>query len=139
VKALASSCAIVADGSVKCWTLGSSSVQLIPGLTGPATAIADHSTASEVCVVVTDGSVECAGDNAFGRLGDGTTTSSGTFVKVKNLPAPALGVAVGVHFACAALTNQEAWCWGANDQGQLGLGTTGLPRPTPVKVGLVAL
>lgn len=33
-------------------------------------------------------------------------------------------VAVGSSFACARLADRTAWCWGRNDQGQLGYATT---------------
>jgi len=38
-------------------------------------------------------------------------------------------VAAGGHHACA-IQEEDLWCWGWNQQGQLGLGTT-LTRNTP--------
>lgn len=34
--------------------------------------------------------------------------------------------AVGSHFACALLEDRSVWCWGRNDEGQLGYTTTDL-------------
>lgn len=44
---------------------------------------------------------------------------------------------VGHQFACALDTDGKAWCWGANDYGQLGIGEPGDKGvPTPVNTGL---
>ena len=42
-------------------------------------------------------------------------------------------VAVGGWYTCALLTDTTVWCWGGNDQGQLGDGTT-TARSTPAPV-----
>lgn len=42
-------------------------------------------------------------------------------------------VAVGGRFTCALLTDTTVWCWGGNDEGQLGDGTT-TARSTPAPV-----
>jgi alpha-tubulin suppressor-like RCC1 family protein len=74
----------------------------------------------------------CWGDNDFGQVGDGTTTSR---------PSPEL-VAGGLSFAavtagalhtCGVTAPGAASCWGRNLDGQLGDGTT-TPRLTPVLV-----
>ena len=35
---------------------------------------------------------------------------------------------------CAILSDATVWCWGSNSQGQLGDGTTGTTRVSPVQV-----
>ena len=42
----------------------------------------------------------------------------------------ARSVAVGPHSVCALDLTGQAWCFGDNDAGQLGLGNAGVPRPT---------
>ena len=44
-------------------------------------------------------------------------------------------LSVGQQFACAIRENGTLWCWGANDSGQLGGGTTAAESASPVQVG----
>jgi hypothetical protein len=90
------------------------------------------------CAVVTDGpripgrvpsgGVWCWGDNAHGQLGDGTTTEHHEPVRVSRFDGGILddviGVDAGEAHACAVTAAGTAWCWGWNDFGQLGDGTT---------------
>jgi alpha-tubulin suppressor-like RCC1 family protein len=82
----AHTCALLADQSIDCWgsnwggAVGGAdaasfadSPVLISGLP-PARAIASAFGFS--CALVTGGEVECWGDNTYGQLGNGTTTSS---------------------------------------------------------------
>ena len=45
-------------------------------------------------------------------------------------PAPATSVSAGGAHSCASARRRRVWCWGANDSGQLGDGTT-FDRPAP--------
>lgn len=45
-----------------------------------------------------------------------------------------VSVSAGLAHTCAIDVNDEAWCWGANDAGQLGNGETGGSTPVPVRV-----
>ena len=94
------------------------------------------------CAVTTTGTVKCWGLNFFGQLGDNSTTYRATPVDViagQSLP-PLSGVSAittGGNHTCV-LIGGGAKCWGANDQGQLGDGST-TQRLTPVDVsGLTA-
>ena len=78
--------------------------------------------------------VLCWGSNGDGQLGEGTRTRRSSPVPV-DLPGSVAvaALAVGWHHTCAITADGNAWCWGKNDFGQLGDGTTGL-RPIPTKV-----
>jgi hypothetical protein len=64
-----------------------------------------------VCVLGGDGRVQCAGENKYGQLGDGSTTSSQTPVFVKGLN-DAKSIAVGLNKSCAILRTGRVKCWG---------------------------
>jgi alpha-tubulin suppressor-like RCC1 family protein len=145
--ALSAPCAILANGNVACWTSAAGSVHTMLGLLGTPIAISTNRGLSapgsgdpfEVCVVLADGSVQCAGQNQSGQLGNGTTADSDGFVAVTGLPARATSIAVGLHFACATLSNQQVWCWGDNGTAQLGSPPPPDQSSTPVMAGLIPL
>ncbi len=78
----------------------------------------------------------CWGNNDDGQLGDGTTTSHATPVRV-DLEASELGGAVGLalgggHTCLTTSAGGFRWrCWGRNREGQLGQGEVGAPVLTP--------
>jgi hypothetical protein len=90
---------------------------------------------AHACLLLPSGDVECWGANGDGQLGDGNTTPSSTPVSVVGLSGPADGLAAGGNSTCALLTSGAVECWGANDSGQLGDGTTN-GSPTPVVAGI---
>ena len=92
----------------------------------------DHS-----CAIYDGGSIMCSGLNSDGRLGDGTTTTSNIPVAV-SLPAggTAKVVATGDEHTCAILDNDSAMCWGENNYGQVGNGTTGSDQTLPNYVAI---
>ena len=72
------------------------------------------------------GAVNCWGYNSFGRLGNGTTTSSSVPVAVAAFTdgATAVSITAGVYHTCAVLNTGAVNCWGYNVDGQLGNNTT---------------
>jgi alpha-tubulin suppressor-like RCC1 family protein len=81
------------------------------------------------------GEVFCWGTNGSGQLGDGTTSTRTTPVKVSAgamTNSSVTQIALGSSHTCA-LKDAEVFCWGTNSSGQLGDGTTST-RTTPVKV-----
>jgi alpha-tubulin suppressor-like RCC1 family protein len=86
------------------------------------------------CGVTTQHRAYCWGDNAFGELGDGTTTTRLTPVAVVGgLNFKYGGVSTGYFHTCGVTTGGQAYCWGANDGGELGDGTkTNRSRPVAV-------
>jgi len=84
------------------------------------------------CAVLNDNSVKCWGNNIFGSLGDGTTTTRLTPVSVSGI-SNATAVGLGRGHSCALLSDGSIKCWGANPDGRLGDGTS-THRYTPVSV-----
>lgn len=81
------------------------------------------------CVLTSSSQVHCFGDNTYGELGNGTTTSSHSPVTVlqssTNNPLTSVAsIAAGDSSVCAVLSSGAVWCWGNNSYGQLGNGTT---------------
>jgi alpha-tubulin suppressor-like RCC1 family protein len=86
------------------------------------------------CMIARDGTVWCWGLNDHGQLGDGTTTSRSTPVQVMGLPSVnGISVSPSGGFSCVSSISSSAYCWGRNDRGQLGDGTT-TDRSVPVPV-----
>jgi alpha-tubulin suppressor-like RCC1 family protein len=50
--------------------------------------------------------------------------------------ANAAKVACGDSYTCAIRDDGNVWCWGSNQGGQLGMGSTGGSSPNPVEVDL---
>ena len=160
-----SSCGIGTSGTTVCWgdnavgELGNNTTT--PSLTpmpivatppGGFTQVAEG--AEHACGLGAAGTF-CWGNNSFGELGDGTTTSSLTPVAVAVPAGDALIVVSpsrpgnGFAFTCAVGASGTGYCWGDNSFGELGNGTTTpslTPRPvsppadslTTVSVGLTS-
>ena len=90
--------------------------------------------------VGSDGNAYAWGWNWDGQIGDGTTGSRNTPVKVgKPAGTPAdftyLQVSAGYAHSLAVGSDGNAYAWGRNSLGQLGNGTSSSYQNTPVKVG----
>lgn len=88
------------------------------------------------CALDTAGSAYCWGAGSQGQLGNGGSSNVGSPVAV-TMPAGKVftSIAVGFTHACASTSDGLAYCWGSNDAGQLGIGSTS-PSTTPVAVDM---
>jgi alpha-tubulin suppressor-like RCC1 family protein len=131
-------------GGVRCWgynefgQLGDGTTTdhqmpvAVAGLPDSARAITTGGNFS--CALKTDGGVACWGLNAAGQLGDGTYADSPAPVDVAGLANGVNAIAAGFYHICGVTTDGGVTCWGGNETGQLGIGTTvDSPTMTGVK------
>jgi len=87
--------------------------------------------------IAEDGTLWAWGYNSVGQLGDGTTSTRLTPVKIMD---NVVAVSAGASHTVAIQEDGSVWAWGSNMFGQLGDGTR-IDRHTPVKVmdGAVAV
>lgn len=88
------------------------------------------------CAIQFDGKPFCWGSNYDGQLGSGDMTGKGAMSTIPNWPQTLESVkllSAGGRGTCAIDHDQMAWCWGYNEYGAVGDGTTKL-RNTPVSV-----
>lgn len=123
-------CALTSLGGVKCWgfnfdgELGDGTTTLkrtpvdVSGLTSGVAGISANGY--HTCAVMNSGAVKCWGYNAFGELGNGTTTSSSTPVNVSGLSSGVNVVKAGEYHSCALMAAGGVKCWGQNYYGQVG-------------------
>lgn len=118
----AATCGIKTDDTLWCWGYAKAPTQV-----GSATWRSVSQKTDHACGIQTNGSLWCWGSNAYGELGNGSTTSSTTPTRVgtrADWATVSAGGRNGEGFTCATTTTGEAWCWGSNTAGQLGNGST---------------
>ena len=145
------SCAIVLNGRAYCWGSGNSgklgngstASSRVPVAVNTSGVLAGKTikqiSAGEnhTCAIASDNRAYCWGSNKNGQLGNGSTADSRVPVAVNTS-----GVLVGktikqmsVEFStsCVVASDNRAYCWGSNKNGQLGNGSTADSR-VPVAV-----
>lgn len=143
------SCAIVI-GAVKCWgnnangqlgdgtTVAHITPGAVPALVSGVATIAvgnDHS-----CALTAAGGMRCWGANFFGQVGDGTTVDRLVPTPVAGLGSGVAAISGGIAHTCAILNASvnNTRCWGDNQFGQVGDGTT-TSRQLPVIASFLSL
>lgn len=159
----AHTCALLNDGSVKCWgsnafgQLGRENnvsrggamnemgdyldtVNLGSGVIALAVVAGGYHT----CALLAGGTVKCWGYNSSGQLGAGHINPLGDELGEmgNNLPVVDLGagrtavsLAAGYYHTCALLDDGSVKCWGTSIRGQLGLGSVDSRGDAPEEMG----
>lgn len=156
------SCVVMNNHAMKCWGDGgmgrlgngqwnnrADPVSVNLGGNGGSTNAAEVSQglSHHYCAVMTDGTMQCWGEDYWGQNGHGSGGGwhggDATPVQV-TMPTgrTAVTVANGFHHSCAIMDDYSLYCWGDNRKGQLGTGsTTGSTAPginTPTLITLPA-
>jgi alpha-tubulin suppressor-like RCC1 family protein len=153
----------VQGGTMRCWGANGSRQLGNGGTSGPETCTATPSMAcsksarlvkdvggsgalqqvfaisgggAHTCAVRGTGEVLCWGKNDKGQVGvSGTSNRSSPVLVDIEASGPAAGVAAGTAHTCAWLADGNMTCWGKNDTGQLGNGTTSTAaNPDPATI-----
>jgi alpha-tubulin suppressor-like RCC1 family protein len=156
-------CGLISGGSVDCWGVNESgelgdgtnlgpdtceatdpcSTTPVPvnGITG-ATQVSAGEHLS--CALLASGSIDCWGYDQGGELGDGNPTPPDCNGACSFAPVAVSGITDakqvsvdGDDYGCAVLSTGTVECWGSNDYGQLGNGTT-TDTDVPVPVSGIA-
>jgi alpha-tubulin suppressor-like RCC1 family protein len=147
------SCALIADGTVKCWgtnfygQLGllatqtdncgywscSRTATVVPGLSDVQAIAAGF---GYTCALNQDGQVLCLGKVNTGPipLQEFAPPEASIATEVQ-LSDPVKLIGTGRDVMCAATVNDELYCWGRNEEGELGTGDRD-PHDDPVRVRL---
>ena len=144
-------CALTAGGAAYCWgdnsygqlgigtgsgpencRLGPCSRTPVAVQGGPPFVLVSAG-AFHVCALTAAGAAYCWGDNIAGELGTGSATGLVTCAGNPCIPTPTpvaggltfTTLRVGFAHTCGRTTDGTWYCWGSNNYGQLGNGTTG--------------
>ncbi|MBO9664231.1 hypothetical protein [Dokdonella sp.] len=142
-------CARTNAGGALCWGSSSfgqvgggvyGSVSYPMGVTGMESGTATLASGrGHSCAVTESGAAKCWGLNNVGQLGDGTNTTRPEPMPVSGLASGVVSIAAGYQHTCAITTLGSVKCWGSNDGGELGDGTTTSSSVPVDVVGLNAI
>lgn len=132
------SCALTGAGAIYCWGVnewgqlgngagGGGTVADLPQLVvaGGQQFTAISAGLTHTCALARGGKAYCWGERSAGRLGDGAGAGEARFIAT---PQEVMGgrtfasISAGAIHSCALSARGEAFCWGRNTAGQLGIG-----------------
>ncbi len=125
------SCALLLDGSYRCWGDDRREHELVP--IGEITAV--ESGYWHTCATKPDATMVCRGSNLQGQLGDGTLAYRREPVAVSGL-TDVVQFSAGYQQSCARRADGTVWCWGSNSAGQIGHGGVAGMVASPMLVEL---
>ena len=148
------SCALLSNGTIRCWGRNSDGqigngtltqanyATLIGG--GFTTFVQVDAGAYHSCGLLANGQVKCWGQGTYGQLGNGgfggATTPVGVSLSIGPPADLAKQIDLGGFHSCALLQSGQIRCWGRGASGQLGNGVASDSNvPVAVKIGATNL
>ena len=148
-------CALLTNGGLKCWGYnpfgqlgdgGTTSRNVPADVLGMTSGVGDIATGQyHTCATTLTGGGKCWGYNAFGQLGDGTTTQRTQAINVAGqanlfLTPSIVAASAGGYGSCGLTASKGIKCWGLDDWQQLGENDgAATSRSAPVDVsGLIS-
>jgi alpha-tubulin suppressor-like RCC1 family protein len=136
-------CALTSAGAAWCWgnngdgrlgdgttNLGLAPVLVQGSITFTSLSVGDAHT----CGLDSSGQAYCWGNNSYGQLGDSTKTGTNAPIAVHQpVGVTFTQIVSGARHTCANTSGGQAYCWGYNGDGQLGVGS-GVQRLVPTAV-----
>lgn len=137
-------CGVTAAGSAYCWGAngagelgdGTRLARFTPTAVTGGVVFARVFTSdfAQACGLAAGGQAFCWGWNIYGSLGFPSTVVDSVRTAPTAVPNFLFAtMALGMYHTCGLTLGGQAYCWGFNDQGQLGDGTT-TNSPSPVAV-----
>ena len=142
-------CGIGSDNQAYCWGFnskgqlgdGTATQRTTPTLVSLPSGVTSLSNLTggenHTCGIGSDNQAYCWGFNNFGQIGDGTIIDKTTPTQV-SLPSGVTSwsnLTGGQNHTCGIGSDSQAYCWGRNNNGQIGDGTT-TDKNTPTLVSL---
>jgi alpha-tubulin suppressor-like RCC1 family protein len=127
------SCTLRPNGNVLCWgnnnvgQLGNGTIvssNTLGLVFGVSDAVALAAGKGHTCALQASGGVLCWGHNGYSQLGKSSSVYVSTTPVVVEGISNAITVAAGEDHSCALKAGGSVRCWGWNDHGQLGNGST---------------
>jgi alpha-tubulin suppressor-like RCC1 family protein len=139
----AHTCALTADGTAWCW--GSNALGQLGTDSTTATAFPVHVSGglsfaaisagyAHTCGLTAGGAAWCWGDISSAQLGATITSATSSAPVAVSGGLHFTSISAGFGHTCGLAAGGSAWCWGANQSGQLGSGTIGGSSAAPVQV-----
>lgn len=134
------SCAVTRGGALWCWganekgQLGlgfaSDAGTSTPGLVLDGGVASAAAGLAHTCARMTTGAVKCWGDNTWGQLGTGASMPTESAVPLDaRLDAGVVELSASWGHTCGLTALGTVKCWGLNQRGELGRGTTSFSEP----------
>ena len=140
-------CAIRSTGLLYCWGSDSNGQVGNGGSGAPSTPARIGSNTSwrwvsaggsHTCGTLGTGALYCWGSDAKGQLGNGAgSTSDASYPRRVGTSNGWKSVDAGGEHTCGLSLSGALYCWGSDDDGQIGTGSAG-PPPSPTRIGTAA-
>jgi alpha-tubulin suppressor-like RCC1 family protein len=136
-------CGLTGSGQIYCWGANESgqlgngtrtSSNVPTPITTNERFIAVSAGFAHSCAITLDGRAICWGSGVMGETGTGALNEGATTPASVATDLRFTKISAGFQHTCAITAQGEAFCWGANELGQLGIGGPTSPMSSPVRV-----